>query len=216
MGFRMSEGHLADSTIIFVGFNLDDDFFKQLYRSTIKSLHRHHPRSFAFTQQNYKEITRRFCERNNIEILTAGLDDLLTAFIRALDQYGLDEQDTTEPPKPVFQRTQPYKRLLAYQPEDRSIFFGRQNESEQLLALVHANQLVILYGDSGAGKSSLLGAGLIPRLEEDDYLVWSERILESLEVIGRLKPHCEPPTVILVGLLKSASKQQPLSHSGSI
>lgn len=206
------KGYLADNTIVFVGFNLDDDFFKQLYRNTIKSLHRHQLRSYAFTQHNYREVTRRFCERNNIQVITAGLDDLLSSFVEALEKYGVPEvQDTAVPVRK--ERIVPYKRLLSYQPEDRSIFFGREEESEQLLALVRANQLMILYGASGSGKSSLVGAGLIPLLKEDHYQVWSERILDSpLDVLYRYKDLLPGSSGngSLVSLLERASQDQPL------
>lgn len=182
------KGHLADSTIVFVGYDLDDAFFKQLYRNSIKPLHRHNPRCYAFAEHDYTELTRWFCQQNNIQVLKASLADTLAAFIQTLEKMGAVQQPgsaETGEHRPVLLRQQPYKRLLSYQPEDAFLFFGRRKESEQLLSLVHANQLVVLYGDSGVGKSSLLGAGLIPMLEAGDYMVLRERILESPSVTLR-------------------------------
>lgn len=211
------KGHLADSTIVFIGYNLDDAFFKQLYRTSIKPLHRHNPRSFAFAEQDYTELTRWFCQQNNIEILKASLSDILVAFVQTLEKQGVLSQ-SDEPQKKDLKiealRQQPYKRLFSYQPEDRSIFFGRQQESEQLLALVHANQLVVLCGDSGVGKSSLLGAGLTPLLEAGDYIVVRERVLEPpLSVLrrslaGRLSEM--PADDSLASLLVAATRQRSL------
>ncbi len=48
--------------------------------------------------------------------------------------------------------------------EDRShLFFGRATETEKLLELVSSKALVLVSGDSGSGKSSLVRAGLLPR-----------------------------------------------------
>jgi len=44
--------------------------------------------------------------------------------------------------------------------------FGRDREIEQLYYLLSAERIVLFHSPSGAGKSSLIRAGLIPRLEE--------------------------------------------------
>lgn len=47
------------------------------------------------------------------------------------------------------------------------IFFGRNNDIERLYKLVYRNPLVVLYGKSGLGKSSIINAGLIPTIKKD-------------------------------------------------
>src|SRR5271165_2252248 len=49
--------------------------------------------------------------------------------------------------------------------------FGRDREIEQLYYLLSAERVVLLHSPSGAGKSSLIRAGLIPRLKEP-FDVW--------------------------------------------
>ena len=49
----------------------------------------------------------------------------------------------------------------------KSIFFGRDKEIGKLFELITLNKLVVLYSKSGLGKSSLLNAGLIPKIEEE-------------------------------------------------
>lgn len=49
---------------------------------------------------------------------------------------------------------------------DSAIFFARGEESHRLASLVAVYRGVMLYGDSGAGKSSLINAGLLPRVIE--------------------------------------------------
>ncbi|MGP2440006.1 nSTAND1 domain-containing NTPase [Streptomyces sp. JW3] len=72
----------------------------------------------------------------------------------------------------------PYRGLAAYRQQDARWFFGRERSRDDLIAQVRAAErtggLVALVGASGAGKSSLLNAGLMPALRtgrEVRYLV---------------------------------------------
>jgi hypothetical protein len=56
----------------------------------------------------------------------------------------------------------PYKGLLAFETRDTHIFFGRAKETKDLLERIDKHPLVMVIGDSGSGKSSLVKAGLIP------------------------------------------------------
>jgi len=49
--------------------------------------------------------------------------------------------------------------------------YGRDREVGQLFNLLLAERIVLLYSPSGAGKSSLLSAGLIPRLREEGFRI---------------------------------------------
>ncbi|MEO3856574.1 tetratricopeptide repeat protein [Acrocarpospora sp. B8E8] len=64
-------------------------------------------------------------------------------------------------------RENPYVGLRAFAGSDREVFFGRGRESRELSDLWRSNRLVVLYGPSGIGKSSLLHAGTMPLLEDD-------------------------------------------------
>jgi hypothetical protein len=61
----------------------------------------------------------------------------------------------------------PWPGLLAFRETDEGYFQGRQAETEELLRLVLRERLTVLFGLSGLGKSSLLQAGLFPRLRRD-------------------------------------------------
>ncbi|WP_030782043.1 WD40 repeat domain-containing protein [Streptomyces sp. NRRL S-920] len=62
----------------------------------------------------------------------------------------------------------PYRGLASYRREDARWFFGRERSTKALVAQLRAVErtggLVMLVGASGAGKSSLLNAGLVPAL----------------------------------------------------
>ncbi|TVR20270.1 MAG: hypothetical protein EA396_10895, partial [Anaerolineaceae bacterium] len=58
----------------------------------------------------------------------------------------------------------PFPGLRAFTEDDADIFFGRGYETDALVRHVAASRFVVVVGASGSGKSSLVGAGLIPRL----------------------------------------------------
>ncbi|MBL7498137.1 hypothetical protein I6A84_01665 [Frankia sp. CNm7] len=58
----------------------------------------------------------------------------------------------------------PYLGLRSYDADDRHLFHGREQETENVRALWESNRLVVLFGQSGVGKTSLLRAGILPRL----------------------------------------------------
>ncbi|MGW1720416.1 nSTAND1 domain-containing NTPase [Streptomyces sp. NPDC002156] len=60
----------------------------------------------------------------------------------------------------------PYRGLARFEPDDRDLFFGRDRLTEELRELVCEHRFAVVVGASGSGKSSLLRAGLIPRLRE--------------------------------------------------
>ncbi|MBG0858285.1 MAG: hypothetical protein IQL11_02195 [Bacteroidales bacterium] len=58
----------------------------------------------------------------------------------------------------------PFPGLRPFLPEESNIFFGRSNESEEVLNRLLTNRFVTVIGASGSGKSSLVYSGVIPRL----------------------------------------------------
>ncbi len=62
-----------------------------------------------------------------------------------------------------------YPGIRPFERNDRSVFFGRDGDIEQLGRFIRLEKFVVLNGKSGLGKSSLLNAGVIPELENLDY-----------------------------------------------
>jgi WD40 repeat protein len=60
----------------------------------------------------------------------------------------------------------PYVGLTFYTQENAAMFFGRDAERTVLISNLRASRLTLLYGQSGAGKSSVLRAGVAARLAE--------------------------------------------------
>ncbi|HME58386.1 MAG TPA: ATP-binding protein [Terracidiphilus sp.] len=66
----------------------------------------------------------------------------------------------------------PYKGLLPYTEDDAPYFFGRDTERRVIGENLRASRLTLLYGESGAGKSSVLRAGVAYDLRNDpDYAI---------------------------------------------
>src|SRR6266545_6325415 len=65
-------------------------------------------------------------------------------------------------------RLPPYKGLAPFEDAELDVllFFGRDRERELLVANLMASRLTVLYGESGVGKSSLLGAGVAHYLRQ--------------------------------------------------
>ena len=60
----------------------------------------------------------------------------------------------------------PFPGLRAFTDKDAPIFFGRGRETDELVDRINRHRFVTVVGASGSGKSSLVWAGLIPRLLE--------------------------------------------------
>ncbi|WP_372366674.1 HEAT repeat domain-containing protein [Candidatus Uabimicrobium sp. HlEnr_7] len=76
----------------------------------------------------------------------------------------------------------PYKGLEHFTEQDAEYFFGREEYEQNLFADIDKNQkpLVVVVGASGSGKSSIVYAGLIPKLRQTErYIITSCRPGES-------------------------------------
>jgi DNA-binding SARP family transcriptional activator/WD40 repeat protein len=79
----------------------------------------------------------------------------------------------------------PYRGLLAFGPEDRHLFFGREEVLADMLARVAPGRLLAVVGASGSGKSSLLQAGVLAAALDGE--------LVCARTARLLTPGAEPP-----------------------
>jgi WD40 repeat protein len=84
------------------------------------------------------------------------------------------DRDKLEDAPPLNVENNPYRGLSSYDENDSNLFFGREEQIQKLYEKVVDNkqQLTLVLGASGTGKSSLVKAGLIPKLRENDK-TWS-------------------------------------------
>jgi hypothetical protein len=201
---------IASRTLLLLGYNLDDNNFKDLYDRVTRQLDRHARRSYAFYQQASAYAVNWWEKLNNVRVAQAEP----TALLRQLEH--LLRERWTEPSKPAPGVTElaekhiapiprrPYKFLNAYGKEDAAIFFGRDQEKSKLLSKLVSYRLVLFYGKSGVGKTSLIQAGLMPTLAASGYHPVYARILT------------DPQTAIVRAInatLETSLPAQPTLHA---
>ncbi len=71
---------------------------------------------------------------------------------------------------PVVDTERPWPGLFPFTEQQSEYFFGRDDEIEELFRRVKRDTITVLYSKSGLGKSSLLQAGLFPRLRKAPFL----------------------------------------------
>ncbi len=74
----------------------------------------------------------------------------------------------------------PFKFLAPYDLEDREYFFGRDGEIEELYKLIFESNLILVYGASGVGKTSLVQCGLASRFLKTDWFDLHVRRRENI------------------------------------
>ncbi|MBC8288873.1 MAG: hypothetical protein H8E37_01015, partial [Planctomycetes bacterium] len=64
--------------------------------------------------------------------------------------------------------TRPYPGLRPFEYHESTVFFGREQQVDELLGRLRKNSFLAVVGASGCGKSSLIRAGLLPALHRGD------------------------------------------------
>lgn len=85
----------------------------------------------------------------------------------------------------------PYRGLLAFQPGDRHLFFGREDVLVDITARIVPGRLLAVVGASGSGKSSLLRAGLLGAVAAGELPVATSARL--------ITPGAQPPLDLAAG-----------------
>ncbi|MCU0644028.1 MAG: CHAT domain-containing protein [bacterium] len=95
--------------------------------------------------------------------------------------FGLPSLPTGDLP------AKPYRHLQWFERDHAEVFFGRNNQIRELYDRVtspHTAPIILVYGQSGVGKSSLLAAGLLPRLEANFEVRYLRRMQEGGLVVN--------------------------------
>jgi WD40 repeat protein len=69
----------------------------------------------------------------------------------------------------VTKMNSPFKFLEPYEKKDKNIFFGRDKEIDLLYNMAFTTNLILVYGQTGTGKTSLIRCGLANRFQEGDW-----------------------------------------------
>ena len=122
-----------------------------------------------------ESLTGRHPTEAAIEDAAAGPSEVLIAALSGPEPPRLDTfvpavvaSLSGEAAEPVQKRPNPYKGLRAFDEPDAEDFFGRDGLVDEVLARLAGvgprGRLVLVVGGSGSGKSSLVRAGLLPRV----------------------------------------------------
>src|SRR6202142_2296931 len=101
----------------------------------------------------------------------------------------------------------PWLGLASYTEETRGFFYGRDEEVAELGRRVQRKLLTVLFGQSGLGKTSVLRAGLAPRLRAQGYCPIYVRI-----DYGRDSP--EPAEQIKQAISRTARRSGEWTQAG--
>jgi hypothetical protein len=81
----------------------------------------------------------------------------------------MNAADTGKLPAVTIDPQNPWLGLFSYSEETLAYFHGRDEETAELARRVQRKLLTVLFGQSGLGKTSLLRAGIVPRLRAEGY-----------------------------------------------
>ena len=188
---------LADSALLFIGFRLEEWDVRVLLRALVS-------REAARKLEDYTHVAaqidlgagvmsparaRRYLERYFGKGTTPSFD----IFWGTVDEFAADARPgvgrkpvtTVEPAEapPPADRPNPYPGARPFSSDET--IYGRGREVTELRDLLIARRIVLLYSPSGAGKSSLIEAGLRPRLQHDF------RVLPTIRVSLQALPPCQ-------------------------
>jgi len=96
----------------------------------------------------------------------------------------------------------PFKFLDSYQKDELDVFFGRDKDTERLYDALSGVKHLLVYGPSGAGKTSLIECGLRNQFSDADWLAITVRrgynlissVFEALNAALRRKFSINPDT----------------------
>lgn len=106
----------------------------------------------------------------------------------------------------------PFLGLGSFDQTTSAYFFGRDEEIETLVSKIRASPLTVLYGQSGLGKTSLLGAGVLPELQLKEYELSENSAPAFAPALLRLRYSEGSPSIIeqtrnaLIALLPPAKR----------
>ncbi len=170
------------------------------------------------------------------ERYSQALQDLLQALGKQSSFSSCQNYPPEQPAPPFEAPRNPYKGLQAFRTEDARDFFGRDDLIETLLKKVQqlltinqqgkaVSRLITVLGASGSGKSSVVMAGLIPKLKQGalsdsqhwiylDPMVPGKRPIEALaRTVAPLFPKRSPLKIMHEDLEDDSNAIVPVKHT---
>jgi AraC-like DNA-binding protein len=139
--------------------------------------------------------------RNSVQLELDTISDVLRAnglFFKRIDlKFNTALLDTRS-----FRRKNPFLRLASFSARDTELFAGRDNDIGRLVEKLTGRSVVVVVGESGVGKTSLVEAGVIPRMKSFGYTV------------ARFSFQEDPISSLVSALLKTRKTRRRLPSAG--
>ena len=166
---------LRESHCLFLGYTVRDwnlrVFLKRIWEGSLGA------KSWA-VEPDPDILEKDFWGQSNVELRAADLSDYVATAVRAVDRAdisGCGAVTAVDTVREAAASESPYVGLNFFTQENAAMFFGRDSERTVLISNLRASRLTLLYAQSGAGKSSLLRAGVASRLTELAERGYSQR-----------------------------------------
>jgi hypothetical protein len=116
------------------------------------------------------------------------------------------------PPRNMVDEERPRLGLRSFTEDVSQYFFGRDREIPELADRIRQRPLTILYGQSGLGKTSLLNAGVLPRLRQQGYAPVLVRVIYD----PQLQPLSPEEQVLREFAIRFPEAPQPATAAPSL
>jgi hypothetical protein len=147
---------------LFIGFDLADATPRLLYTRALINVVEQDRQAYVVWPRSFDAAQTAWAGRD-VHVISASTTPFLEALANQVPAVAPSTQGPIRVDRP------PYKFLDYYQLQDADIFCGRDTESQIVTRLTLSHCLLTLFGPSGAGKTSLLLAGVLPRLAPEGY-----------------------------------------------
>lgn len=159
---------LATRTLLFLDYDLADSELRRLFFQVVRGQSRHKRSAYTVWPRPDENQQRLWAEENLCFINSEPVVFLKTLHRELPRLAPPPKPEVSRPPMPSLPR-RPFRFLDAYGPDDANLFVGREQEITTLSQKILAHRLVVLTGASGTGKTSLLLAGVLPRLRAEGW-----------------------------------------------
>lgn len=156
----------ATKTLIYIACDLYDPTIWRIHFEATNNLGKYRRPAFA-VQKGASSKFSAFWKQRGIEIVGADVVPFLWSLSVRLKAIEKVAEARSSPPLAV--RKRPYKFLDYYETGDSDIFFGRTLDAAQIAQKALSHRLMVVFGKSGVGKTSILKAGMMPQLDKHGF-----------------------------------------------
>ncbi len=147
--------------------------------AVLRGLTPEHANNGEITSNDLLSFVTRELQNSGQEVIHAGMGQVIS-----LIRYA-----TAPTPHPVINESCPYQGLNPFNEATAGFFFGRDRLIQRLQEKLDQTNFIPVIGASGSGKSSVVLAGLIPRLRQSGW-----------QILGVMQPGIEPIAKLKVTL----------------